>query len=372
MGVLVAQELEIVRGEIDDQQAAGGPQHARRRVDRARAVVEEVQHLMDDDGVEGVLGQREVVDVALAHAAMAQPGAIEPRAGEREHVEREIESQAALDARPEQFEHAPGAGAEIEQRAQGAVRERAADGVLDRRVGDMELADAVPLRRVAAEIGLRGVGALRPHRRQALPVARQRGVVGIETGDEFARQFGGAAALAQAEERPRSFAETIDQPGLGEEPQMPRNPGLRLPQDGGEVRDGELGLAQERENAQAGALPGGLERAVEDLEPQVGSGGHGVGGILNFSGAHRFQGAYKDIFIRLSGEYKAAMGRLARRSLTAPGSTRQSILPARHPPGRRPPRRRPGTDGRETAGAKTTAGSNSGQSPRRNDGQERP
>ena len=36
MGVLVAQEFEIVRREIDDQQAAAGPQHARRLADRAR------------------------------------------------------------------------------------------------------------------------------------------------------------------------------------------------------------------------------------------------------------------------------------------------------------------------------------------------
>ena len=47
-----------------------GPQHARRLGDGARAVVEEVQHLMDDDDVEGILRQREVVDVALPHAAM--------------------------------------------------------------------------------------------------------------------------------------------------------------------------------------------------------------------------------------------------------------------------------------------------------------
>ena len=70
MGVLVAQEFEVVRREIDHQQPAARPQHARRLADRARAVVEEVQHLVDDDDVEGVARQREIVDVALAHAAM--------------------------------------------------------------------------------------------------------------------------------------------------------------------------------------------------------------------------------------------------------------------------------------------------------------
>ena len=56
MRVLLAQELELVRGEIDHQQPARRPQHARRLVDRARAVVEEVQHLVDDDDVEGSFG----------------------------------------------------------------------------------------------------------------------------------------------------------------------------------------------------------------------------------------------------------------------------------------------------------------------------
>ena len=62
-----------------------------------RAVVEEVQHLMDDDDVERIARQREVVDVAVAHAAMLQAGAVEPRAGERQHVERQIEAEPALD-----------------------------------------------------------------------------------------------------------------------------------------------------------------------------------------------------------------------------------------------------------------------------------
>ena len=126
MGVLVAQEFEIVRREVDHQQPPGRAQHARGLRDRARAVVEEVQHLMDDDDVEGILRQREIVDVALPHAAMAQAGAVEPRARERQHVERHVEAEAALDRGPEQFEHAAGAGAEIEQRAERLVGERRA------------------------------------------------------------------------------------------------------------------------------------------------------------------------------------------------------------------------------------------------------
>ena len=124
MRVLLAQELEIVRREVDDQQPALRPQHAGRLADRARAVVEEVQHLVDDHHVERVARQRQVVDVALPHAAMAQAGAVEPGARHGQHVEREVDAEAALEVGAEQFEHAAGAGAEVEQRAERPVGER--------------------------------------------------------------------------------------------------------------------------------------------------------------------------------------------------------------------------------------------------------
>ena len=59
-----------------------------------------------------------------------------------------------------------------------------------------------------------------------------------------------AAALAQAEERPGALAEALDQAGLGQQPQMARDARLRLAQDVGEVGDGELGLGEQREDAQ--------------------------------------------------------------------------------------------------------------------------
>ena len=72
MRVLFAQEFEIVRGEIDHQQAPAGAQHAGGFTDRPRAVVEKVQHLVDDDGVKGIARQRQVIDVAVTNAAMLE------------------------------------------------------------------------------------------------------------------------------------------------------------------------------------------------------------------------------------------------------------------------------------------------------------
>ena len=52
MRVLVAQKFEIVGRKINHQQASARPQHPRGFADRATAIVEEVQDLMNDDDVE--------------------------------------------------------------------------------------------------------------------------------------------------------------------------------------------------------------------------------------------------------------------------------------------------------------------------------
>ena len=120
-------------------------------------------------------GERQIVDVALPHAAMFQAGALEPVARQQQHVERQVEAEPALDLAAEQFEHAAGAGAEIQQRTERLVGERCADRLLDRRVGDVQLADAVPFGGVRAEIGLRRGGA---RRRTEASRSRSRAMVG--------------------------------------------------------------------------------------------------------------------------------------------------------------------------------------------------
>ena len=86
--LLLAQEFLFLRRELDHQQSSARAQHARRLLDGATAVVEEVQHLMQDDDVEGVGGNRQVVEVALAHAAVLEAGALQPVARKQQHVER--------------------------------------------------------------------------------------------------------------------------------------------------------------------------------------------------------------------------------------------------------------------------------------------
>ena len=59
--------------EIDDDQPAARAQRPRRLSQRARRIVEEVQHLMDDDEIVGVALDRRGVDVALAQRTLRRP-----------------------------------------------------------------------------------------------------------------------------------------------------------------------------------------------------------------------------------------------------------------------------------------------------------
>ena len=73
MGEVFAQGFLVVGGEIDQQQPTARPERARRLAYRARGLVEEVQHLMDDDQVVGVALDGRRVDVALAQQQLRRP-----------------------------------------------------------------------------------------------------------------------------------------------------------------------------------------------------------------------------------------------------------------------------------------------------------
>ncbi len=166
----------------------------------------------------------------------------------------------------EQFEHAAGAGAEVEQRAERPVGERGADFRLHGLVGDVQLADAVPFGRVRLEIGLRGGRARGADLAEPLAVARDDWVVGIEARDQGADRERRRSLLGEAEERPGAFAEARHQSGLGQELEMARDARLRLTQDFGQVRDGQFGFEQQRQDAQPRLLAGRLEGGVEVVE----------------------------------------------------------------------------------------------------------
>ena len=76
---------------------------------------------------------------------------------------------------------------------------------------------------------------------------------------------------------------------------MARDARLRLAQDVGEVGDGQFGLGQQRQDAQARLLAGGLEGGVESVETEPAALSLIVGLTRDAMGLFPL---YKDIFIR--------------------------------------------------------------------------
>ena len=122
MRMLVAQEFERVRREIDNDQTAARPQHPRRLGNRGGRPIGIMQHLVDDGRIKRRIGKRQLIHVAQPDDAVRQAGPLDVDARDGEHLARLIDAQRVGDTRPEQLEHAPGAGADIEQIAR---RERA-------------------------------------------------------------------------------------------------------------------------------------------------------------------------------------------------------------------------------------------------------
>ena len=115
MRVLGAQELELVRREIDDQHLAAGLQRPARLRERAARIVEIVQHLVDDDEVGAAGAAVEIGDIAEPHLRVADIGGGELGARHRDHLAARIDADGAAIVVLEQLEHAAGAGAEIDQ-----------------------------------------------------------------------------------------------------------------------------------------------------------------------------------------------------------------------------------------------------------------
>ena len=214
--------------------------------------------------------QRQIVDVAVSNRAVLQSGAVEARPRQRQHVQRKIEAEAALDVVGEKFEHAPGAGAEIKQRTDRLIAERGADRLFDGGVGDVQAADAIPLGGMTAKIALRRRGARRPHGGEPFAVAGDDRIVRIEPGYQSAGDIGGAAGLAEAKEGPRAFAVALDQPGLRQQPQVPGQARLRLAQNGGQIGDGQFGFGNQHQEPQPRGFRRRLERRGQGRKGKLG------------------------------------------------------------------------------------------------------
>ena len=180
MGVPLAQELELMRSEVDDQQPAAGTEHPRRLGERPLGIVEVVQHLVDRDDIEGVAGERQMVDVAEPHLRIGDAGPVEIGARDRKHGGGGIDADRAAASGANSSRRRPVPVPRSRRASNWRLAERCAHRGLDRPFGDVERADRVPVGGILGEVAAGLIGLLALELRQALAVARKHRVAGVD------------------------------------------------------------------------------------------------------------------------------------------------------------------------------------------------
>ena len=145
MRVLLAQEFKLMRCKVDHKQSPLGSEHACGFTDRSAAVVEIVEHLVNDHHVEGVTRQGQIVNIALPDAAVPQARPLEPGARQQQHRGGQINPKPDLSLPSEELEHSPGAGTKVEQRTDWVIAKGRADRGFDGDVRGVQPPDSVPL-----------------------------------------------------------------------------------------------------------------------------------------------------------------------------------------------------------------------------------
>ena len=164
-------------------------------------------------------------------------------------------------ARPEQFDHPPGAGADVDQPPERPLAQRALDRLLDLALGDVERADRVPHLGMGGEIAGGGLGAVGANRVEPRRVGREQ---------RFGRPVGpaieqrehrlGARRVGERQEHPAAFLAALDHAGVGEDLEVARNARLALAEHLRELADRQLHSPQQREDAQPGRVGERLEQ----------------------------------------------------------------------------------------------------------------
>ncbi len=158
MRIMFAQEFQLVRGEINDQQASTGRKHTHRLANGALGIYEKMQDLMHDDGVGALVAELQIVDIPLAHLRVSDPRAFQLCARVGKHRGVEIQTDTTTETRRKQLEHATRPGAQIHEQVERSFAEHAADRRFDIGLGHMGWTMASGTARLVAEI----VGGRKP------------------------------------------------------------------------------------------------------------------------------------------------------------------------------------------------------------------
>lgn len=112
--LFLAQGFQLVRSKIHDQQAPARPQDPATLSHRQRGIIEIVQHLVHSHQIRSPLFERKSADIRMTHGAIAKPGILQIGARDVEHGMIDVDTDAALDAIREEFEHTPGANPDVD------------------------------------------------------------------------------------------------------------------------------------------------------------------------------------------------------------------------------------------------------------------
>ena len=271
MRMLVAQEFQRMRREIDDDQPAARPQQARRLADRHAGFVEIVQHLVHGHEIEGIALDRRRIDVALPHLRMRTRRPCRdwraPRPASRATCRcRRRADRAARTVRaagPCRCRDRAWPGRDGLPTSDSSAASTAWSGTCSER-SSSQLA-ALALKYWFARSCRRRLTAAEP-----LHVALDLRVAHRNSGDHALHEVASRVVVGDAEERPRALLVALHQPGLHQQLEMARDARLRLVEDVGKVGNGQVAARNEHQDAQAA----GFGRRLQYINHQVEAGAH--------------------------------------------------------------------------------------------------
>jgi len=252
--LFLAQCFELVRSKINDQQTPPLAQNASAFCHGQRRVIEIVQHLVHGHQISSAFLERQRTDIGMAHRTIAQPGIFQIGAGDIEHGVVDIDADTALHTVSEQFQHPACPNADINHQIEWPVPGQLAHFSLDLVVGQVELADPVPILGDTFKIGLCGFGTCFLGAFQSGNVPRDDRVIGRHHVIDQFSQTSPATAIGQAIEDIGPFRQAFGQPGVGQQFEMPAHPRLALAQNIDQFGHGEFPARKHDHHPQSGRL----------------------------------------------------------------------------------------------------------------------
>ena len=166
----------------------------------------------------------------------------------------------------EKLEHAAGAGAEVEQIAEGPIADHGDERRFDPLLRRVQRSDLVPIGGARGEIGgrLLAPGLARDVEADAVGVHDRIGR--IEAAQPLARQR--PSRFGKPEEGPGALALPRGEPRLDQQPEMARDARLRLPENSDQLAHGQFGGFEQAQNAQPGLFASRLEARKQSVKAE--------------------------------------------------------------------------------------------------------